>query len=141
MNPRLALAKAAHLDTGRGILVNYYLETSKPHIYALGDCAEVNGLVLLFIAPILQCSKALAKTLNGERTLVQYPAMPISLKTPACPIVICPPPPNITGAWITEGKYPNLKARFVDDQGKMQGFALSGQAVKERLVFTHTLTG
>lgn len=139
LNPRLELAKMAGLETARGIIVNAQLQTSDPHIYALGDCAEVNGLVLLFVAPILQCSKALAKTLTGESTGVKYPAMPISLKTPACPIVVCPPKQNIPGEWRLEGKYPNLKALFMDENNSMQGFALSGQAVKERLTLTQAL--
>lgn len=139
LNPRLTLAKMAGLETARGIIVNTQLQTSNPHIYALGDCAEVNGLVLLFIAPILQCSRALAKTLNGEPTPVKYPAMPISLKTPACPIVVCPPQQNASGEWRLEGKYPNLKALFMDEKGHLQGFALSGQAVKERVSLTQAL--
>ena len=35
------LAKGAGLEVGRGIIVNEYLQTSDPDIYAIGDCAEV----------------------------------------------------------------------------------------------------
>ena len=39
--PRLELAKTAGLDIDRGILVNEYLQTSQPEIYAAGDVAQV----------------------------------------------------------------------------------------------------
>lgn len=35
------LRDAEGLELGRGIKVNDYLETSAPHVYAIGDCAEV----------------------------------------------------------------------------------------------------
>lgn len=35
------LAKEAGLEVNRGIVVNEYLQTSDPDIYAIGDCAEV----------------------------------------------------------------------------------------------------
>ena len=39
--PRIALAREAGIATDRGILVNEYMETSVPHIYAAGDVAQV----------------------------------------------------------------------------------------------------
>jgi len=39
--PNTKLAKAAGLETARGILVNALLETSAPDVYAAGDCAEL----------------------------------------------------------------------------------------------------
>ena len=41
LRPRTALAAAAELRIGRGIVVDRRLETGVPEIYALGDCAEV----------------------------------------------------------------------------------------------------
>src|SRR5690554_3074732 len=41
-----------------------------PDVYALGDCAEVDGQVLLYVLPLMACARALAKTLTGERTEV-----------------------------------------------------------------------
>lgn len=34
-------SEACHVDTQRGILVNDYLETTAPDVYALGDCAQL----------------------------------------------------------------------------------------------------
>ena len=41
VKPRLQLAQAAGLSTERGILVNEYLQTSDPDIFAAGDVAQV----------------------------------------------------------------------------------------------------
>ncbi len=38
--PNIELAKQANLDTRRGVLVNSYLKTSNPDIFALGEIAE-----------------------------------------------------------------------------------------------------
>ena len=41
VNPRMELAQVAGLATERGILVNEYLQTSDPDIFAAGDAAQV----------------------------------------------------------------------------------------------------
>jgi len=41
IRPRLELAKKSDLAIDRGILVNEYLQTNDPHIYAAGDVAQV----------------------------------------------------------------------------------------------------
>ncbi|MBF9220566.1 NAD(P)/FAD-dependent oxidoreductase [Hymenobacter ruricola] len=38
--PNLALANTADVETDRGILVDEYLRTSVPNVYAAGDCAQ-----------------------------------------------------------------------------------------------------
>ena len=45
VRPEVKLALAAGLEVGRGIKVNEYLQTSDPHIYALGDAIEVTEFV------------------------------------------------------------------------------------------------
>lgn len=139
LQPRVELAEKAGIKIGRGIVVDRQLQTSAQDVFALGDCAEVNGLVLLFIAPLLHCARALAKTLAGEITPVVYPAMPISIKTPSCPIVVSPPPCNIEGEWEIIGADKNLRALFYDKQHNLLGFALTGTAVSEKLVLTKQL--
>ena len=43
VSPRLELARAAGLETGRGVLVDRSLRTSAPHVLAAGDCAEIQS--------------------------------------------------------------------------------------------------
>ncbi len=132
LRPHIALAEAAGLRVDRGILVNKFLATSAPSVYALGDCAEVCGCVLQYVAPLLACSRALAKTLAGEPTEVIYPAMPVVLKTPACPLVVSPPPQDIEGDWQISGEAFDRCALFYDTHQNLRGFALMGAMVKER---------
>lgn len=139
LQPRIDLAEKAGIKIGRGIVVDNHLQTSAKDVFALGDCAEVNGLVLLFIAPLLHCARALAKTLAGEKTPVVYPAMPVAIKTPSCPIVVSPPPRGVDGVWEITGADKNLKALFYDKQHHLLGFALTGKAVSEKLTLTKQL--
>lgn len=132
LRPHIALAATAGVKTNRGVLVNRFLETSVKNIYALGDCAEVEGHVLPYITPILNCSRALAKTLSGAHTSVEYPAMPVVVKTPAHPIVVCPPPKNMEGKWEIETQDNSIRALFFNQHQQLYGFVLTNETVKER---------
>jgi NAD(P)H-nitrite reductase large subunit len=66
--PRVELAKAAGLSTARGILVNEYLRTDDPSIYALGDVAQVGSRLFAFVSPIRAQALWLAQHLNGRAT-------------------------------------------------------------------------
>lgn len=133
------LAETADIKMNKAIQVNAYLETNKPAIYALGDCAEVNGQLAFYIAPLRKCVHALARTLTGEHTAVDYPAMSVSIKMPACPTVASPPPNGLQGEWLVTGEGKDLRAVYYDIQANMRGFALTGSAVKERAELTSLL--
>jgi len=139
VRPRTELAKASGIDTNRGIVTNRLLETSAPNVYAMGDCAEVNGHVLVYVAPLMAAAKALGKTLAGEPTEVVYPAMPVTIKTPACPVVVSPVAPDTAGEWSVEAEGNNVKAEFRDGSGKLLGFALTGEAIKEKMALQKEL--
>lgn len=141
LTPRLGLAEQAGLEVGRGIVVDRRLATSQPHIYALGDCAEVHGLNLMYVMPLMTSARALAKTLCGTESELSYPAMPIMVKTPACPLVVAPPLMAESGHWTTTGEGSDLQALFHDDQGSLHGFALTGSKVAEKLKLTRELPG
>lgn len=132
LKPRTALAAAAGLKVNRGIVVNRHLEASAPDVHALGDCAEIEGLVMPFVMPIMHASRALAQTLSGKRAAVTFPAMPVLVKTPACPTIVAPPATGAKGEWRTETTADGVKSLFVDADGKLLGFALNGIATAER---------
>ncbi len=132
LRPRIALAEAAGLRTGRGILTDQALQTSEEHIYAMGDCAEVCGHSLQYILPLMAAARALAKTLAGTPTAVHYPAMPVTVKTPACPVVSMPVPRGVEGEWMIEHARTDLRGEFRDDEGVLRGFVLCGERTKER---------
>ncbi|WP_333662801.1 rubredoxin reductase RubB [Acinetobacter sp.] len=137
LQPNIALAKEANIQTSRGIITNTLLETSQPDIYAVGDCAEVNGTLLPFVMPIMQQARALAKTLSGQNTNVHYPAMPVAVKTPAAPLTVLPAPLDVEVNWETEEFDDGMLAKAADGQGTLRGFVLLGAtAGKQRLTLT-----
>jgi len=139
LRPRIELAEAAGLKVNRGIEVDRLLQTSIEHVYALGDCAEVDGLNLLYVMPLMSGVRALARTLVGQPTPVTYGPMPITVKTPVCPLEVSPPAAGSHGSRNVEGEGNNLKATFRGPDGKLLGYALTGTAVQERLALNKQL--
>jgi rubredoxin-NAD+ reductase len=139
LRPRVDLAAAAGLQIGRGIVVDRELKTSHPNIYALGDCAEVDGLNLLYVMPLMTCARALAQTLAGNPTAVKYGPMPVTVKTPACPLVVSPPPRGVEAVWSVEGQGADVKALCHDPHGNLLGYALTGAAVMEKMALNKAL--
>jgi rubredoxin-NAD+ reductase len=132
LRPRTALAEAAGLEVDRGIVVDRWLRTRDPSIYALGDCMQVAGLTLPFIMPIMHAARALAKTLSGEATQLRYPVMPVIVKTPAHPAVVSAPGPGSAGEWQVERDSGGVKALYVDAAGAPLGFVLTGKRIMEK---------
>ena len=139
LRPRIDLAAAAGVQVNRGVVVDRHLKTSHANIYALGDCAEVDGLNLLYVMPLMSCARALAQTLAGNPTVVNYGAMPITVKTPVCPLVVSPPPRGLEGVWTVEGQGADIKALCRDADGKLLGYALTGAAVMDKLALNKEL--
>ena len=149
--PRTALAASAGLQIGRGIVTNHCLQTSARHVYALGDCAEVNGMLLPYVMPIMHGARALAATLASyqdtndsvQARSVHYPPMPVSVKTPALPITVCSPAMGSAGAWAaasTANADTNaIEAHFLSPEGKLLGFALTGTACTRRSALVRAL--
>ncbi len=131
LRAELSLAQQAGVKTNRGIIVDEKLESSVKDIFALGDCAEVNGFFIPFIMPLMKCTKVLAQTLNDSSTYVSYPAMPVTLKTPAFPISVLPPAPNIEGSWEIEVNDDSIRALFKNSKQQIKGFAFGGKATLE----------
>ncbi|MBW2941167.1 FAD-dependent oxidoreductase [Zhongshania aquimaris] len=139
VRPQIKLAQDAGITVNRGIATNRLLETSAANVYAMGDCAEVAGHVLVYVAPLMAQARALAKTLTGEPTEVSYPAMPVTIKTPACPVTVSPAPRDAKGTWEIEQDGVNVVARFVGTDGELLGFALTGEGTKQKMALQKLL--
>ena len=133
VRPRIGLARESGLMVNRGIVVNRTLQTSAPDVYAFGDCAEVEGLVLFYVLPLMAAARALAKTLAGEATDVVYGAMPIGIKLPVCAVQVSPPPRGAEGTWEVEADGDNVRALFRNAEGQLLGFALTGKCAEEKM--------
>jgi len=135
LRPRIQLAQQAGLKVNRGIATDRLLQTSGADVYALGDCAEVEGHTLPYVLPLKQAARALARTLAGTATPVIYPAMPVVVKTPAMPVVVSLPAP-LPGTWNIEQDADGIEARFEDADGRLLGFALVGGATSRKQALT-----
>src|SRR5204862_1066041 len=67
IRPNVELAYRAGLNVNRGVVVNDWMETSDPDIYAVGECVEHRGVCYGLVAPLLEQGKVLAATLTGNK--------------------------------------------------------------------------
>ena len=67
IRPNVELGRKAGLTVNRGIVVNDYMETSSPRVFAVGECVEHNGQIYGLVAPLLEQGKVLAATITGNR--------------------------------------------------------------------------
>lgn len=85
IRPEVTLAKQAGLQVNRGILVNDWLETSIPNIFAVGECAEHRGKVYGLVAPLFEQGKILATRLTtGDDVMYEGSLTSTSLKVSGC---------------------------------------------------------
>ncbi|MFC3680434.1 FAD-dependent oxidoreductase [Bacterioplanoides pacificum] len=140
LRPRLDLAVKAGLQVNHGIVVDRELQTSEADIYALGDCAEVEGRVLLYVLPLMACARALAKTLNGEPTAVSYGVMPVTVKTPVVPVAVAPVAADQAGNWSIDAQGHDVQAEFRNSDGQLLGYALTGAKVMNKVALNKELS-
>ena len=67
IRPNVDLGQKAGLEIKRGIVVNDYMETSNPDIFAVGECVQHNGVCYGLVAPLLEQGKVLAATITGKQ--------------------------------------------------------------------------
>jgi len=132
LRPRVELARNAGLAANRGIVVDAQLRSSDPDIYALGDCAEIEGRVLPYVLPIMHAARALAQVLAGQDARVEFPAMPVVVKTPAHPVAVLPVARDAVGAWKILAEGQGIRMGFFDAYNQLRGFALTGAYAPER---------
>jgi len=133
------LAAAAGIACERGIVVDARLQSSAPGVYALGDCAQYASAgqrTLPYVMPIMHAAKALA----GTPTEVVFPLMPVSIKTPALPIVVAAAHPAQQGEWVADAQEDGVW-RFIDTDGVQRGFVLTGRHTTRRMELAKTTLG
>lgn len=67
IRPNVGLGHQAGLEVKRGIVVNDYMETSHPDIFAVGECVQHNGICYGLVAPLIEQGKVLAATISGNK--------------------------------------------------------------------------
>lgn len=140
------LARNAGLSVDRGIVVDARLQTSAAGVYALGDGAQyasaasplsLQGGTLPYVMPIMNAAKVLASNLSGTAAELVFPVMPVSVKTPALPLVVAAPKPGTGGQW--EAPQPGVW-QWLDPAGLQRGFVLAGAQTRLRMAQTQLVT-
>jgi rubredoxin-NAD+ reductase len=130
LTPNTYLAKDAGLIVNKGIAANELLQTSNNNIFTLGDCAEINGALHQYVAPIVQSARALASTLCGTPLAVSLGSYPVAVKIQQIPLVFTLK--QAVNDWTTEEVEGGMIARARDEHGQLIGYALAGAAQGQR---------
>jgi len=66
IRPNAHLAREAGLEVNNGIVVNDFMETSDPSIFAVGECTEHRGQTFGLVAPLFDQARVLAARISGR---------------------------------------------------------------------------
>jgi nitrite reductase (NADH) large subunit len=61
-----SIAKNSGIYVNRGIVVNDFMETAVPHVYAVGECAEHREIVYGLVAPLYEQGRILAARICSQ---------------------------------------------------------------------------
>ncbi|MDL0432824.1 FAD-dependent oxidoreductase [Marinobacter sp. TBZ242] len=91
ITPNTELAREAGLDYARAIRVSPQLQTSDPHIYALGECCQVGSQTFGLVEPGYQQADVLAQVLSEPDSQAAFVPSIIAtrLKISGIPIFSC----------------------------------------------------
>lgn len=120
------LALEAGLAVGRGIRVDDSMRTSDPDIYAVGECAEHDGIVEGLVAPGLEQARAAAAAIMGETAPYRRAPVTTRLKVVGAPVFSAGEVEQAdqrtdirSVTWSTEAK--GLYRRLIIQRGRLVG--------------------
>lgn len=138
--PNTDLARKAGLNVNRGIVANAdNMRTGDPHIYAIGDCVEVDGRSYFYIEPIRRQAATVAAALVGKHRPFEHLPTAIRVKTPSLPINVCPPDRSVAdfGNWhvhtpdeVNEADKGACRMDFLV-RNQLMGYALTGRCTPQ----------
>ena len=140
LRPETALARSAGVEVNRGIVVDSTLKSSNPDIYALGDCAEIDGQLLPFLQPIQISAMTLAKNLLGGNAPLKLPAMLVKVKTPELPLHLAGETRRSDLTWKISTEAQGMVAKGVDAEGQLRAFVVSEDKMKEAFALLKALS-
>jgi rubredoxin-NAD+ reductase len=123
------LAEKVGLAVDKGIRTNELMQTSEEDIYAIGDCAQVNGEIFAYIEPIRRQAETVAAHLAGEEKPFIPKSPLVRVKTPSYPVTICPPSADEHSA-IIEAAVDQGRLNYMQGN-RIVGFVLSGTLVNK----------
>ncbi|WP_299599089.1 FAD-dependent oxidoreductase [uncultured Microbulbifer sp.] len=135
ISPEVSLGRDCGLNTGRGIQVSAFMETSDPDIYAIGECAEHDERVYQLVRPGFEqadiCSRHICRgTKNATAIPYQGSRTDIELKISHIPCALLgntePHGSNDTIAYRYENRFKGLCRELYLQDGKLVGASIVG---------------
>jgi nitrite reductase (NADH) large subunit len=136
IKPNAELGRKAGLEVRRGIIVDDYLQSSDPDIFAVGECTEHRGQTFGLVAPLMEQGKVLAATICGNIGPVFTGAVPAAkLKIMGVEIFsagsIDDSEPSVEAIRYEDPSLGIYKKLLVKD-GRLHGVILVGDTADER---------
>ncbi len=113
--PNREIAVRSGIHAGRGILIDDRFRTSAKDIYAIGDCAEYNGIICGTARASMEHARVLANLLRGEEDKYDFEFRSSIFKLAGFSVAIIGKIGGY-GRWIDE----NIKL-FINHRGKIIG--------------------
>lgn len=122
------LAEKAGLNVNRGICVDAQMRTNDDNIFAIGDCAEVDGRIYAYIEPIRRQATSIAAALHGENAPFESRTPIVRVKSPSLPLCVAPPMAE-GGEWkVVRQDADGIRMEYRIGN-MLAGFALSGKTI------------
>ncbi len=123
LQPHTTLAKKIGLQVTQGVCTDHDMRTADPDIFAVGDCAAVDGRIYHHVDAIRLQAKAVAGAIAGTAAPFDMTAPLVRVKTPSFPLAVCLP----AGSDCAE--HPSADGLRVDylRDGELVGFMLADE--------------
>ena len=134
------LAQKSGLNVDAGVAVDNDMRTSNDDIYAIGDCASVDGRLFSFIEPIRRQAEAIAADVMGEHERFMPISPTVKIKTQSMPMSVCRPASQYEGEeWQMISNNKEGCYFEIVNESNIIGFALSDSLASEAASFHRKL--
>lgn len=141
VTPRVDLARRAGLEVERGIVVDDHMRTSASGVYAVGECAQHDGIVHGIVAPIFEQAEAAAAALTGVGDTRYEGSIPnAKLKVMGIDLVAIGNVENGETAAVTDAAA-GVHRKIAVSEGQMVGAVLMGDTRGYELLLDLAKTG
>ncbi len=89
VSPVISVAARAGIKTERGITVDDQMRTSAPDVWAVGECAQHEGMIYGTWAPIAEQAKVVGADISGRPAGFRGKPQPTRLKVPGIDLFSC----------------------------------------------------
>ncbi|MEZ8720206.1 NADH:flavorubredoxin reductase NorW [Vibrio pomeroyi] len=137
LRPNTQLATQAGIDVNKGIVVDETMRTSAENVYAIGDCAEIEGRVMAYLQPAILSANVLAKQISIDKDKLMagegkfsLPHIITKVKTPSYPIQLAGRDIQTAQSWETRFDPKGIIAKGFNEDDQLVGFIVTGEHTK-----------